>query len=309
MSTELLEGEMSSPLLLETEPDMAGGAKADDKGRTGIIIATTGLIVTVVLAVLGGGWALHHEFAGINAHLERLDRRLDKFDTALRILTKSQSGDTKDVIQDILDQAKQFASNGDVKRTQKYLLAATKLTNLQVKQRTPATPQFFQNANGDLAQIHRSATPELKPIVFDVQSQLADYRSSINVPVGMSGATIDCLGSRGAVAIGVPFSPYHTNEISRIIQNGGVRNCNQTLDGLGWINEVFINTNVSYDGGAVLLQNVTFVNCKFQVTFTDPGFRLLQYATLDSKEEFVYKPEEQVGLLLPYAYTLESATH
>src|ERR1700676_2418300 len=80
--------------------------------------------------------------------------------------------------------------------------------------------------------------------------------------------------------------------VSTVETNLGVTitNCPQILDGFTWRNVVFINSHISYKGGPVILDNVTFLNCTFQTERNDEGIRLLQYAALDENNLQV-KPE------------------
>jgi hypothetical protein len=53
----------------------------------------------------------------------------------------------------------------------------------------------------------------------------------------------------------------------------------QTLDRGVWINVVFINMHIKYQGGPVILRNVRFINCTFDSLRAVPhADDILQYA-------------------------------
>jgi hypothetical protein len=47
---------------------------------------------------------------------------------------------------------------------------------------------------------------------------------------------------------------------------------------------VFVNSQILYESGPVVLQNVRFINCAFQATENKASLRLLQYAVFDESE-------------------------
>ena len=65
-------------------------------------------------------------------------------------------------------------------------------------------------------------------------------------------------------------------------EDGIIEGGTQLLDGIHWHNTVFIGTHIRYDGGEVELQNVTFVNCTFDVLPNDRGVQFVDYAALDT---------------------------
>ena len=42
----------------------------------------------------------------------------------------------------------------------------------------------------------------------------------------------------------------------------------QSFDGILWKDSVFVNMQIEYDGGAMELQDVRFINCTFTMKYT-----------------------------------------
>ncbi|PYX34343.1 MAG: hypothetical protein DMG80_02510 [Acidobacteria bacterium] len=59
-----------------------------------------------------------------------------------------------------------------------------------------------------------------------------------------------------------------------------MRNGIQTLDGITWWNDVFVNMTIHYRGGPLALKNVRFVNCRFEVVENQRGQQVLALAIL-----------------------------
>jgi len=53
-----------------------------------------------------------------------------------------------------------------------------------------------------------------------------------------------------------------------------IAGASQTLDGIRWRNVTFVGTRLRYEGGALDLRDVHFVNCRFGVTSDERGARL-----------------------------------
>jgi hypothetical protein len=245
----------------------------------------------VFLLVFGGGivWAGHHELDQLDTRLEKIERRLDKFDSALRILSNAQNGDTKSLINEILAQAKEFSNAGRKDSALKFLAAANKLTDSVIIHQTTAPPSFFEQATLDL--VPMSVDAQLRPTAFSTQTKLAEYRSALLPVPSVSGSISDCNHVHGAIG----FANY-SGEF-RFARNGGVLNCDhQLLDNVGWVDWVFVNTHIEYRGGPLLLKNVKFVNCTFEVGVQQPAYRFLQYVALDQNDLSYRAPKEDSGL-------------
>jgi hypothetical protein len=119
-------------------------------------------------------------------------------------------------------------------------------------------------------------TPTLFSYVYSVwegSTKLVEYRSAIStVPAGLA-LHIGELSQRG---------PFHylkdsfisgPNAIAMGTEKGFV------LDGFYLDNVAFENAHIIYHGGPVILQNVRFVNCTFDVRRSLQSERLLEAAT------------------------------
>jgi hypothetical protein len=241
--------------------------------------------VTLIIAVLlfGGGvvWAAHHEISTVTDRLDRIERRMDKLDSAIRILSKAQSGDTQELIKEILSQAKGFSNAGKEEAARKFTAAAQKLTDAQLAQHAPAQPEFFEKASADLVPISESANAELKAAAFSAQTKLAEYRSALlSLPPArmppFDGFNVNCNSLPGAEA-------YGRGNV-KTVAGGTISNCMQPLDDIVWVNVTFINSDIYYLGGPVALRNVRFIHCTFHAQQVQAGFQFLQYAALDEKE-------------------------
>jgi hypothetical protein len=58
------------------------------------------------------------------------------------------------------------------------------------------------------------------------------------------------------------------------VENLTIAGAAQTLDGIRWRNVTFVGTHLRYEGGALDLRDVHFVNCRFGVTSDARGARL-----------------------------------
>jgi len=70
-----------------------------------------------------------------------------------------------------------------------------------------------------------------------------------------------------------------------VIRGGIFIGSSQTLDGIEWQNVTFVGTKIKYTGGSTKLENVTFVNCIFDLLPSTNGIRLANYAALDNKQK------------------------
>jgi len=220
------------------------------------------LIVTVIAVAGAAIWVLHREFQGVHDGISRIDRRLDRFDSAFRILSNSQTDDIKQLINEILAQAREQAGLGNPSLAAKFVATAAKLTREEKQRRTPANPQFFELAAKELNQF-RLSTHTLDQQVRTAKVELAEYRSAIT-PLGDNPPAKTAPGpARGPIVAGSRFS-------------GGT----QKLDGISWANVIFENMHIVYKGGPVQLRNVRFVNCTFDVSESPRGDQFLNVAIL-----------------------------
>jgi hypothetical protein len=108
--------------------------------------------------------------------------------------------------------------------------------------------------------------------VWDGTTKLAEYRSATtSVPAGMS-VRIGKLEPRGKFQYLKDSFISGPNAMVTAGENGLV------LDGYWLDNVVFENTTLIYRGGPVILQNVRFVNCTFDVRRSPQAEQLLAAA-------------------------------
>jgi hypothetical protein len=259
---EFLERDITSPCVSDanSEGNMTSSDKKDIKGWITLVIA-------VIVALGGGFWALHVELGKIDTHLSNIDRRSDAFDNALRIRSKSQSGDTQELIKEILSQAKDLSRLGRLDSANKFLAVAARMTARDAQARKPASPEFFQQSVQHLDAMR--SQPQLDQSSHLARLQLALYRSALN--------TID----RGAA-----LNNYEAGVKPGTVVNGGsITGGQQILDGVNWSNFTFIDSHIIYRGGPVTLSNVNFVNCTFEVPQSLRGDQFLDLAIL--KQNYV----------------------
>ena len=97
-------------------------------------------------------------------------------------------------------------------------------------------------------------------------SSLVNYASFVREKTGLfPNAAAAKTKTCGFIQLGDGKSP-----VNRIVMNldGGAANlngCTARLDGLSIKNFIFVNAIVRYDGGAVRLENVRFINCLFVI--------------------------------------------
>jgi hypothetical protein len=182
-----------------------------------------------------------------------------------QLLTLSQSGDTKELINEILEQAKDMASSGDEIGASRFLAVAAHVANTTAKNGVPATPQFFESAVKSLSVIR--VQPDMLKSVIEAKVSLAAYRSSLNDTSGFSIMR----ERKSPVEISLGFT----------VANSSFRGGTQPLDGMNWVNVLFIDAHIVYNGGPVTLHNVRFVNCTFSVPDSIRGDSLLDAAILN----------------------------
>jgi hypothetical protein len=233
-----------------------------------ILGPTLTIMLTIVLSAIGATHFIDQQTAALSV-------RITKNESAIRVLGNQQSDQTQQLIHDLLSMAKTSA-NPEI--AAKAAQAAASLTATLRQQKRSAVPEFFAETNQDLNFLRSKNEPNLKAVAFTTQQQLAEYRSALQ-PQKQIGTSFTCgpnFGRKDAfVAMGNSANPSH------FVGNVTIVDCPQSLDGFAWKNVVFVNSRISYSGGPVVLDNVTFVNCSFKIEQNEEGTRLLQYAALD----------------------------
>lgn len=223
---------------------------------------TTGLVVLALIA--GSAWTLKSELSGIDKHIARVE-------TAVRIIGAKQGGDTKTLIDEALAVAKNDSDAGRTGSAKRVLDIANRLLAEQKTSREPVPQEFFDSAVQKYQALKKS--PELNDAVWEGTTNLAEYRSATStVPPGFSGVTIGELSSRGNFRYLKDSLISGPNAIGVGNEHGFV------LDGFWLDNVVFENAIIIYHGGPVILQNVRFVNCQFEVKKSPRSEQLIEAA-------------------------------
>jgi hypothetical protein len=243
--------------------------------------------------------------------------KLSHMNSAILTLASKQPAETKDLVNELLAQAKSDVTSGNLARAQKALSITPVLLANAKQRRTPANPYFFESSIKDLnalqADAHRALTVADSTKVLQgihvLRITLAEYRSIlqpvIRPPSGYiivdvaalsrmpdaDGFSIDA--SRGIAydLSGVPPGAKALLPRNPPFRSGleaenpqlpfFVMNGSQELDNLEWINVVFLNMNLSYRGGFTKLKNVKFINCTFDFSETASSDELATHIALN----------------------------
>jgi len=266
-----------------------------------LIISSVGIFATILISSLAGVHHIDGEIAAtettlnseitmktstLNTQIEQLGTRLTKTEDAVKVLGSQQSDQTQKLIRDLLAAARS-AEKPEVAARAIQVVAS--LAAALAKERRSALPEFFQKATQDVNALRQKREADLKEVTFRTQQQLAEYRSALESSKTV-GTVFTCApGGEFASPDGDRTNP------NRPVEGLNIANCDQTLDWFTWKNVVFISSRITYNGGPVILEGVTFVNCKFDVGVNDAGFQLLQYAALEQKDLKI-KPEALIGI-------------
>jgi hypothetical protein len=239
-----------------------------------LIILTT--IATGALIPLGIHLdnKIENKTDAIRQDVQSMSKRQEKDEAAIKTLSSEQTDKVQKLIEQLLSMANTINNPGI--RTKATQLAASLVVGLKEEKKS-SNPQFFEGATVQLAALHKTGTKEEKLQAFQVQQQLAEYQSALQT-VREHGFTFDCGTPKGRFAIGTQKGSTNT------LQNFTITNCSQVLDDLRWRHVIFVNSIIIYRGGPVVLDDVVFINCKFEVQRDDDGFQVLQYATVNQNQ-------------------------
>jgi hypothetical protein len=221
-------------------------------------------------AIFAGGlmWAAHHELSNIGDRITAVDKHISRVETAVRIVGAKQGGDTKTLIDEALAVAKNASDVGRTESAKAVLLAEQKAS------RELAPQEFFDSVIQKYQRLQKS--PELADSAWEGSTKLVEYRSAIStVPAGF-GVYIGELSRKG------PFRYLKDSLISGPNAIGMGTEKGFVLDGFYLENDVFENAIIIYKGGPVVLQNVRFVNCTFDVRKSPQSEKFLEAATKES---------------------------
>jgi hypothetical protein len=221
------------------------------------------LVITALCAIGGAAWGIAHEFSQLDKHIARVE-------TAVRIIGAKQGGDTKTLMDEALTVAINDSRTGRIDGAKSVLAVANRLVEQQSEAHIPATQETFDNA---LIQYHElKQIPPLRNSAHEGMIQLADYRSAITTPPQIIPHVY--LGE-------MSFENGHVSlKDSLIIGNNAIRigHYGADLDGLVMHNVVFMDVDIYYHGGFIVMDNVKFLNCRFHVTDSIHGDELLEAA-------------------------------
>lgn len=227
-------------------------------------------IATLIVVIVTVGIHLDNKIGTTQKDLQTIKERMGKVEDAVKVLTNQQSDQTQKLIHDLLSAAK-IATKPEI--AVRATETAGSLTAILQKEKRSAPPEFFQSVIQEIDALSQQNGQPLKDVVFRTQKQLAEYRSTIQ-PQQTIGSTIICTPN---------FNGESLTMGRRLMSNLTLMNCPQVLDGIGWKNIVFLGSHIIYRGGPLILENVIFVNCTFEVQQNNDGQSLLQYVALDKK--------------------------
>jgi hypothetical protein len=249
-----------------------------------------GLIFSAFLAV---GWQLY----SLNRDVGRIDGKVGEIPAA--------------IAEKMMDESKANVDRGDTAEAARDLVLATSFLTDAKKKKAPVNADFFDDAYAKLNQLAK--VPQLSNQWQNARLELASYRSvlqsppklaepgkRVNAPISrdeLNDATYLVMESPGEFFVppSVVRKLSDSFGVENIVLVGGVDGVTQTLDGIRWINDVFENVQIRYRSGEVLLDNVKFVNCTFDITNDPGGVRVTDYAIVGEPEKLVIG-QENAGL-------------
>lgn len=234
-------------------------------------------LITLALSIFGIGIPIWIHFDGkidkTNQRVDVLSQRVDKLDSAVRVLNSQQSDQTQRLVEQLIATARSSSNSFVISKATDATVAL--VANLRREQR-PATPEFFGRTNEGVSKLLQNADSAAG--AFEVQLQLAEYRSALNPRpdhfdrVCPPGKSFDFIA---------PHDPGR-KRADMIVIGGIWTGCSQTLDGFVWRGVTFVGVRITYRGGPVILDHVQFVNGTFVVPNIEPRtIRFLDYAALD----------------------------
>lgn len=119
-------------------------------------------------------------------------------------------------------------------------------------------PQVLIEANTRLRELS-DKQPSLVTVTWAARLELIGYRTFLNS------------GTKSARPSPVPVFQFPGTTLTNI----GISSGQQALDGVYWRNAVFENTEITYNGGPMALENVLFINCTFKMK---PGLQTDKFA-------------------------------
>ncbi len=251
------------------------------------IVALIALMATVSIH-------LDNKIGASQRDIQAIGTRLGKLEDAIKVLSSQQSNQTQKLIHDLLSVAK-TATNPTI--ATKAIQVATVLAKTLREEKHPATPEFFQSS----IEVLNEVTPRVAKTTFATRIALAEYRSSLEPVPELKPPIVFLFGKYGAEITGSGYTfrgiSYDATNVTEenfkleppnsekrlsliIITDAMVKGGHQTLDGLTWVNVVFIGTKIAYHGGPVQLVNVRFINCSFEAPPSSNSAKVADYVAL-----------------------------
>jgi hypothetical protein len=243
------------------EEEMAANVKdkADWKGWVAPI-------TSIIVAVAAATWGIAFEFSALDKHISRVE-------TAVRIIGAKQGGDTQTLVDESLKMALNDSKAGRVSDAASTLAIANRFLAEQAQVHSPIQQQAATQLFLQYKELKRF--PALAQSAHAGMLELADYHSAnVENPPGFSGveASLDVIGGVEYIHDGIIYGPH------------AIKNSPEGFDISRTVlkNVILRNVMVFYRGGPLHLENVTFIDCKFNVSDSTQADQLLQAAVENS---------------------------
>jgi hypothetical protein len=280
------------PEVAETSPKSIEQAIAEALGVPGgaLLIKAlkwaVGLICTTFLVLGGTIYYLHGDISEIKGKLDAIPAA---------------------TAQKLVEQSKSYFDSGKTAEAAKALVLATMFFNDAKMSKASVNKAFFEDTYVKLNQL--KGIPQLSNEWQSARLELASYRSvlqsppkitkpekRVNAPVNLDqlkDATYLIMNASGEFIVPSNIERKLSNNmgLKNFVLVGGVDGVRQTLDGISWTNDVFENIQIRYEGGEVLLENVKFVNCTFDIANSANGVQVTDYAMLGKPEKVLIGQE------------------
>jgi hypothetical protein len=290
---ELLELEVESrgeydfpPARFQELPDKTNpGIWGKFASRMGVPLWGSVLIRILLVLFL----AIFGSIAGLYWRLSNLEGQISRIPNA--------------ITQKLIDSSKKSVDSGNIQDASEYLQLAISFLDDARKSKTPVDTAFFGDTYVKLSQLRDVS--QLAKGYQTARVQLATYRSVLQptprhtgnenklrtptTPSNLSQGTTIVLTAPGDFIISNPLSRKLSNAfgVEDITFVGGVDGVTQTLDGIQWKNVVFVNVHIRYEGAEVVLENVKFANCTFEIVNDRRGNQVTDYAILSMPPKLV----------------------
>lgn len=239
------------------------------------------LLVIASVAVLGAFWKLNHDVSVLEGELKNLPQSLAT---------------------SLVKQAANEASRGSLPEASNALRLGTAAINYAASRKLPAGPDYFKSVVGEVNKLSSvaQARPELSEQAHATLVSLAGYRSVLQPTpklIGKEKTTTEPVQDlsflkgwtiRRKITPGDFILPPlvrtlpGASEVEDLALVGGTEGVSQILDGIIWVNVIFVNLHVKYQGGVTVLNNVRFVNCSFDVVNDSDGTEIANYVALQN---------------------------